>query len=98
MTITKLLAAAGILALTSAPLLAADKQPMGFFVTSVGMGNGANLGGLEGADGHCTKLAEAAGSKGRTERAYLSTQVEKGRALSAHDRIGAGPWYNAHGE
>ena len=98
MNITKMLAAAGILALTSAPLLAADKHLMGFFVTSVGMGNGANLGGFEGADAHCTKLAEAAGTSGRNWRAYLSTQVEKGRATSARDRIGSGPWYNAHGE
>ena len=88
MNIVKALAAAGILALTSAPLLAADEHHMGFFITSVGMGQGANLGGLEGADDHCTKLAEAAGSTGRTWRAYLSTQVEEGRGISARDRIG----------
>ena len=98
MNILRILPALGILALTSAPLLAAGQHPMGFFVTSVGMGQGANLGGLEGADAHCTKLAEAAGSTGRTWRAYLSTQVEKGRAISARDRIGSGPWYNARGE
>ena len=97
MNIVKALAAAGILALTSAPLLAADEHHMGFFITSVGMGQGANLGGLEGADDHCTKLAEAAGSTGRT-RAYLSTQVEEGRGISARDRIGSGPWYNSRGE
>ena len=94
----KMLAVSGILALVSVPLAAADKHPMGFFVTSVGMGQGANLDGLAGADAHCTKLAEAAGSKGRTWRAYLSTQVKKGRAISARDRIGSGPWYNARGE
>ena len=98
MNILRILPALGILALTSAPLLAADQHPMGFFVTSVGMGQGADLGGLEGADAHCTKLAEAAGSTGRTWRAYLSTQVEEGRAVSARDRIGLGPWYNARGE
>ena len=70
-----------------------DDPPMGFFVTSVGMGDGANLGGLEGADAHCTKLAEAAGSKGRTWRAYLSTQEEGKRGISARNRIGSGPWY-----
>ena len=91
MNILRILPALGILALTSAPLLAADQHPMGFFVTSVGMGQGADLGGLEGADAHCTKLAEAAGSTGRTWRAYLSTQVEEGRAVSARDRIGSGP-------
>ncbi|MEJ2121516.1 MAG: hypothetical protein P8Z76_12560 [Alphaproteobacteria bacterium] len=94
----KTVATAGIIAILSAPALAADERPMGFFITSVGIGNGANLGGLAGADAHCKKLAEAAGSKGRTWRAYLSTQVEKGRAISARDRIGSGPWYNSRGE
>jgi len=98
MNMIKLLAAAGVLALACAPLQAADKHPMGFFVTSVGPGQGANLGGLEGADAHCAKLAGAAGSTGRTWRAYLSTQVEDGRGKSARDRIGSAPWYNATGE
>jgi hypothetical protein len=73
--IIRTLATAVIIAILSAPALAADERPMGFFITSVGMGKGANLGGLAGADAHCKKLAEAAGSKGRTWRAYLSTQV-----------------------
>ena len=94
----KTLAAAGLIALTGTPLLAANDPPMGFFVTSVGIGKGADLGGLEGADAHCTRLAEAAGSTGRTWRAYLSTQVTEGRGISARDRIGSGPWYNARGE
>ncbi len=94
----KLLAAAGMVALMATPLQAADDHPMGFFVTSVGMGQGGNLGGLEGADGHCAKLAEVAGSTGRTWRAYLSTQVTEGRGISARNRIGTGPWYNANGE
>ncbi len=97
-----LYAAAGVLgALTcvAGNVQAADPA-MSFFVTSVGMGNGANLGGLEGADAHCAKLAEAAGSKGQTWRAYLSTQSPDGKARgqSARDRIGSGPWYNAAGE
>ncbi len=71
---------------------------MGFFVTSTGMGNGANLGGFAGADAHCTKLAEAAGSKGRSWHAYLSTQEKGKRGISARSRIGQGPWYNANGE
>lgn len=102
MTIAKttamIAAAAGLLIVTSAPM--ATDHPMGFFVTSVGIGNGANLGGLEGGDAHCTKLAEAAGSKGRVWRAYLSTQSPDGktRGKSARDRIGKGPWYNARGE
>ena len=98
MNIIKTLASAAVLVAMSAPALAADKHPMGFFITSVGIGNGANLGGLKGADAHCKKLAEAAGSKGRTWRAYLSTQVKKGRGIAARDRIGPGPWYNSRGE
>lgn len=96
--ILKSLASIGFFSVMSVSALAAGDYPMGFFATSVGMGNGANLGGLEGADGHCAKLAEAAGSKGRTWRAYLSSQVEDGRGISARDRIGSGPWYNAKAE
>jgi hypothetical protein len=32
---------------------------MSFFITSVGSGKGADLGGLAGADAHCQKLATA---------------------------------------
>ena len=75
-----------------------EQQPMSFFVTSIGTGNGANLGGLEGADQHCQTLAEAAGSTGQTWRAYLSTQASDGQpAVNARDRIGNGPWHNAKG-
>jgi hypothetical protein len=73
----------------------AQQANMTFFVTSVGPGNGANLGGLAGADAHCQKLAEAAGTPGKTWRAYLSTQGDN--AVNAKDRIGAGPWQNAKG-
>ena len=71
---------------------------MSFFVTSASPGNGADLGGLEGADAHCASLAAAAGAEGKTWRAYLSTQEEGKRGVSARDRIGAGPWHNAKGE
>jgi hypothetical protein len=71
------------------------KQPMTFFVTSVPIGDGGNLGGLEGADAHCQKLASAAGAGDRTWRAYLSTQGPK--AVNARDRIGKGPWHGAGG-
>jgi hypothetical protein len=72
--------------------------PMTFFVTSVGLGNGANLGGLAGADAHCQKLAAAAGQGSRTWRAYLSTSAADGKpAVNARDRIGKGPWHNASG-
>jgi hypothetical protein len=71
---------------------------MSFFITSNGPGNGANTGGLAGADEHCRRLAEAAGTRGRTWRAYLSTQAAGGQpAINARDRIGSGPWYNARG-
>jgi hypothetical protein len=76
---------------------AADKK-MGFFITSVGLGKGGDLGGLAGADAHCGKLATAAGAGSRTWRAYLSTEADGKRGISARDRIGGGPWYNAHGE
>ncbi|MBT3395982.1 MAG: hypothetical protein HN423_02225 [Alphaproteobacteria bacterium] len=71
---------------------------MTFFATSVGGGDGANLGGLEGADAHCLNLAEAVGAGAKTWRAYLSTQgVGGGEAVNARDRIGTGPWHNAEG-
>lgn len=72
-------------------------QPMSFFLTSAGPGDGAKLGGLEGADKHCQTLAAAAGST-KTWRAYLSQQAVGGKqAVNARDRIGTGPWYNAKG-
>jgi hypothetical protein len=73
----------------------AQQADMTFFVTSVGLGNGANLGGLAGADKHCQDLAAAAGAGSHTWHAYLSTQGDG--AVNARDRIGAGPWKNAKG-
>jgi hypothetical protein len=70
-------------------------QPMTFFVTSVPIGNGGNLGGLAGADAHCQRLAQAAGAGNRTWHAYMSTQGPG--AVNARDRIGSGPWHNAKG-
>lgn len=91
----------------AAPGVAADEK-MSFFITSVGGGKGGDLAGLEGADAHCTKLAEAAGVTGKTWRAYLSTTMvidrSKGRpykitdGVNARDRIGSGPWYNSKGQ
>ena len=68
---------------------------MSFFVTSVAKGDGANYGGLAGADAHCQMLAQAAGRGGVKWVAYLSTQGPG--AVNARDRIGNGPWYNATG-
>ena len=79
-------------------VFAQQGHTMSFFVTSVGLGDGANLGGLEGADAHCQALAEAAGAGDRTWRAYLSTEAPDARGVSARDRIGIGPWHNALGE
>lgn len=73
----------------------AQQTNMSFFVTSAGVGKGADLGGLAGADAHCQTLAQAAGSGAKTWRAYLSTQGAG--AVNARDRIGAGPWSNAKG-
>ena len=91
-----------LLAPTAALVAACTGMPggsgggMSFFVTSVGSGNGADLGGLAGADRHCQTLATAAGAGGKTWRAYLSTQGAGSE--NARDRIGKGPWRNAKGE
>jgi hypothetical protein len=81
-------------------------KEMTFFVTSTGPGNGGNLGGIAGADAHCAKLAEAAGSTQTDWRAYLSVRPiidrSSGRpvmsqGINARDRIGKGPWQNVKG-
>jgi hypothetical protein len=85
-------AAAAALAAFAPSAIAQDAASMSFFVTSVGL-DGGNLGGLEGADAHCQQLAEAAGSSGKTWKAYLSAE-----GVNARDRIGAGPWQNVKGQ
>ncbi|QUS40956.1 lectin [Tardiphaga alba] len=88
---------AGAVVLASKPA-AAQGADTSFFVTSNGIGNGGNLGGLAGADNHCQTLAQAAGAGAKTWRAYLSTQAADGKpAVNAKDRIGNGPWKNAKG-
>ena len=75
-----------------------QQNEMSFFITSEGSGDGANLGGLAGADAHCQQLAEAAGSRGKTWHAYLSAHASgNSPAVDARNRIGFGPWYNANG-
>src|ERR1035438_943497 len=82
----------------AAPPASAQSADTGFFVTSTGIGNGANLGGLAGADNYCQTLAQAAGAGAKTWRAYLSTQAADGKpAINARDRIGKGPWQNSKG-
>jgi hypothetical protein len=97
-------AAFAALALMSAQPAQAQSAATSFFVTSNGIGNGGNLGGLAGADNQCQTLAQAAGAGAKTSgevriwRAYLSTQAADGKpAVNARDRIGKGPWQNAKG-
>jgi hypothetical protein len=90
--------AGSVLAAQQAPGGKPPANPMGFFVTSTTIGDGGNLGGLQGADAHCQKLAAASGQPGagdRVWRAYLSTQGPN--AVNARDRIGSGPWANSRG-
>jgi hypothetical protein len=91
-------AMAGLLAATVATVLHAQRPEMSFFVTSVGLGQGGNLGGIKGADTHCQALARSAGAGDKTWRAYLSVTDLNGKgAIDARDRIGRGPWHNANG-
>jgi hypothetical protein len=92
MRVLLIAATAAAVACFAVPAAGQDAASMSFFVTSVGLGDGANLGGLAGADAHCQSLAEAAGSTGKEWRAYLSAEGE-----NARDRIGAGPWQNFSG-
>lgn len=86
-----------VFALTPGHASAQDAD-MSFFITSVGPGNGADLGGLDGADAHCSALADAQGLGAKTWRAYLSATAEDGSAaVDARDRIGPGPWFNHAG-
>ena len=89
----------GVLILPRLSIVAqqSDDEPpeMGFFVTSVSIGDGGNLGGLAGADAHCQSLATAAGAGNRSWAAYLSTQGVG--AVNARNRIGSGPWANSAG-
>jgi hypothetical protein len=92
--IPRLIALAATAALL-AGCASAPSNPMSFFVTSTGSGQGANLGGLAGADAHCEQLAAAVGAGGKGWRAYLSTTGTAG--VNARERIGSGPWANAKG-
>ena len=96
MTVVRLVGSIVVLLVALAyPRAAEQNTNMSFFITSVGKGDGANLGGIAGADAHCQALAKAAGVGNRTWRAYMSTQGQG--AVNARDRIGPGPWQNAKG-
>jgi hypothetical protein len=90
-----LIASAVLLTLGLTATASTQQAPMTFFVTSVGSGKGADLGGLAGADRHCQSLAAAAGAGKHAWHAYLSTTGPGG--VNARDRIGKGPWYTAQG-
>ena len=83
---------------SNGPVLGQNTPNISFFITSAGSGNGANLGGLAGADAICQRLAGAVGAGSKTWRAYLSTSASGNQAAAnARDRIGRGPWQNAKG-
>ncbi len=88
-----------VLLVLGAGAQAAQPSPdMSFFVTSAGLGKGADLGGLAGADRHCQQLAAAAGAGKKQWHAYLSTTAaDGGKAVNARDRIGKGPWHTFEG-
>ena len=97
MKFNKMTAILMIFGLSIINIAIAKDTSMSFFITSVGSGNGGNLGGMEGADAHCKKLATTVGAGDRQWHAYLSTEADDKRGISARDRIGKGPWYNAKG-
>lgn len=96
--ILPVLSVAALAALAVTAAVKAQQPQMTYFLTSAGLGKGADLGGIEGADKHCQALAQAAGAGNRTWRAYLSATAAGGKpAVNARDRIGKGPWHNAKG-
>lgn len=95
MTRTRLFGVALLSALAMTVPAATQSSDLSFFITSAGPGDGANLGGLDGADRHCQMLAQTADAGSKTWRAYLSTTGAGG--VNARDRIGTGPWQNANG-
>ena len=96
MTRTRLFGVALLSALAMTVPAATQSSDLSFFITSAGPGDGANLGGLDGADRHCQMLAQTAGAGSKTWRAYLSTTGSGG--VNARDRIGTGPWHNTSGD
>ncbi len=89
---------ASVVFLAMSSLAFAQGTSLSFFVTSSNLGNGADLGGLQGADAHCQKLATTVNAGNKKWRAYLSTTASKDQKLvNARSRIGTGPWYNAKG-
>jgi hypothetical protein len=90
------LAAGSYLVFAQQPGRGGPPQPMSFFITSAPKGDGANYGGLAGADAYCQQMGTAAGRGTPVVwHAYMSTQGAG--AVNARDRIGTGPWKNAKG-
>jgi hypothetical protein len=50
---------ASLMMVLGAAMGLAQDHAMSFFITSVGLGKGGDLGGVEGADAHCQKLADS---------------------------------------
>jgi hypothetical protein len=99
MNMMRTIGAAAAMLVVAAGSAHAQHARMNFFLTSTGPGDGANLGGLKGADEHCQMLAYRVGASELTWHAYISTQAKGGQpAVNARDRIGSGPWYNFKGE
>ncbi len=101
-TLNLLLLAATVTSLAACAVAQPDvkaQKDMSFFVVSANPGQGANLGGLIGADRYCQQLASNVGAGGKTWRAYLSTMPNGASpGVNARDRIGNGPWKNAKGD
>jgi hypothetical protein len=93
-----LLAAVALTGLGLTAPVQAQQASISFFVSSVGKGNGADLGGLAGAGKRLAVGVSAAGSTNTNWRAYLSTTEPGGTAgVNARERVGKGPWQNAKG-
>ena len=74
----------------------AAPPPMSFFVTSVGVGKGADLARI---DGRRPALPDARCRRGaRQQHVARISSTQGAGAVNARDRIGNGPWANAKGQ
>ena len=85
--------------LIAASPLAWQSTRMNFFVAPEGPNWGANQPPVGVSDAQCTDLAYAPGFGHLAWRAYLTGTAADGEEDQvAKGRIGAGPWYNYHGD